>query len=135
MTVLRIAQNVMLKNKITVDADILIWYLRGDDTVAAEVEEYLANDIQLAASMVVVLEVLRGMRPNERMATEALLESIEQISIDAAVTQAAFELFKSERRRGHTLPFADSIIAATAVVAEAPLLTANKKDFPAHILV
>ncbi len=125
----------MLKNKITVDANIIIWYLRGNDKVAAEVEEYLANDVQLAASVIVVLEVLRGMRPTERIATEALLESIEQIDMDSAVTQAAFEIYKSERRHGQTLPFADSIIAATALVTGAPLLTANKKDFPAHILV
>lgn len=125
----------MLPNKITIDSDVLIWYLRGDETAAEEIEYYLSHDVSLAASVIVILEILRGMRPNEIAATRALLESIEHINVDETVIEQAYEIYRKKRIRGKTLPFADSIIAATAIVAGGPLLTHNKKDYPEQVLI
>lgn len=125
----------MLPNKITVDADVLIWYLRGDHATAEHIEYYLSHDIPLAASVLVILEVLRGMRPHEAAVTETLLNSIEHMNVNDAIIAEAYTLFHKQRQHGKTVPFADSIIAATAIVAEAPLLTYNTKHYPAHCLV
>lgn len=122
-------------NQISIDSDVLIWYLRGNDDVAVQIEDYIAKGAILVASAIVVLEVLRGMRPNEVAMTRALLDTLKVIDVDASIIEEAYRLFHDRKIRGETLPFNDSIIAATALVGGAPLFTFNSKHYPANVLI
>lgn len=130
-----IGQNGMQLSRISIDSDVLIWYLRGNADVANQIEGYIASDTIIVASTIVILEVLRGMRSDEILMTRSLLDTLQAIPVDQSVIEEAYRLFGDGRVRGQTLPFNDSIVAATAVIAHAPLFTYNTKDYPKQVLL
>jgi predicted nucleic acid-binding protein len=76
------------------------------------------------------VEILRGMRTQERRATERLFGAITWIPLDEAVARRAGELGRTFRRRDHGIATADLVIAATAMVHGHDLATINVKHFP-----
>jgi predicted nucleic acid-binding protein len=102
------------------DTCILIDHLNGVE--AARVE--IARHPDAAISIVTWMEVMAGAPPAAEAATRAFLDGFVQIPLDAAVAQAAVRIRQTRRIR---LP--DAIIAASAEVAGAVLVTRNTKDF------
>jgi len=92
--------------------------------------DLLADRHSLGTSCVNVAEVERGIRTRERKAAVALLtrlrflETTREAATRAGRYQADFE------RRGVTIHTADALIAGTARVHGAILLTDNVQDFP-----
>lgn len=125
----------MPPSKISIDSDALIWYLRGQHDVAVKIEHFISTNVFLVASAIVVLEVLRGMRSEETALTRLLLDSLQVIPVDEVVIEEAYRLYSTQRSFGKTIPFNDSIVAATAMVAHAPLLTYNTKHYPKAALL
>jgi predicted nucleic acid-binding protein len=76
------------------------------------------------------VEVLRGVRSQERRSTELLFGTIEWIGIDEAIARRAGELGRHWRRSHQGIATADLIIAATAVEHGHELATLNVKHFP-----
>lgn len=114
---------------VLVDTTILIDLLRGRPGAAA-----LARTTGVRgaweASEITRLEVLAGMRSNERVKTVNLLSLLTWHPVDREIAEAAGELGRTWLPSHHTIDAADLAIAATAELRYLPLLTLNIKHFP-----
>jgi hypothetical protein len=110
-----------------VDTDVLIDYLR-DNPLAVK---FLENDEQeLLISTISVAELYAGVREgSERTALESFLSAFELVSVDNAIAERG-GLYRRDYFSSHAVSLADALIAATAFVRSATLVTLNRKHFP-----
>ena len=113
---------------IVVDTNVLVDVLRGVPAAVAVLERY-ADDIVVVPSMV-RFEILAGARPSEMNVILGLLEACVDGPVDIAVADTAAQLSRRYRRSHSGIDAIDYVVAATAVLLEAPLLTRNVKHFP-----
>lgn len=114
-------------NKLLIDTDVLIDYLRGKAEAVAFIDG-LADPF--AASVVTVAELFAGVREGaERSQLEAFVSAIDVIEIDAAIAEQG-GLFRRDFRKSHATGLADALIAATAELRGLTLITLNTKHFP-----
>jgi predicted nucleic acid-binding protein len=111
------------------DSTVLIDYLRGRPTVERVSALAETGDL-LATTAINVEEIVRGLWPAEVGAATELVAGLEVLSIDRAAAWQAGEWRRGFSARGVTLWQADCLIAATAKVNGAALVTGNPKDFP-----
>lgn len=111
------------------DSTVLIDYLRGRPAVARVAGLIDAGDIP-ATTAINVEEIVRGLRAAEMDAATDLFAGLEVFAVDAAAAWQAGDWRRSFAERGVTLWQADCLIAATAQVNGATLVTGNPKDFP-----
>jgi predicted nucleic acid-binding protein len=112
-----------------VDTSVLIDFLRGSQPAA----QLLLSERQQAplhASEMTRLEVLSGMRPTEAPATLRLLATLVWHPVDADIAEHAGALGREWLPSHRTIDGADLAIAATAIRADARLLTKNIRHFP-----
>lgn len=109
----------MSGKEILVDTNILLYLLKGNDTL-----EQLLHGKNIYLSFITELELIGFPQINaeEEKQIKALLEESTIIQLDAAIKKQYVEL-----RRKHGLKLADAVIAATAIVFEIPLITADKQ--------
>jgi hypothetical protein len=69
-------------------------------------------------------------RDGERAPLERFFESVSWIPVDEWVARAAGALARQHRRAYSGIDDADYMIAATALLLDAPLLTRNVRHFP-----
>lgn len=109
-----------------VDTDVLIDYLRGTN----EAVEYVTRHVdEIKLSAISTAELYAGMRPHERVATEAFLSLFEIIPVDSELARAG-GLLKRDFYASHGIGLADAIIAATAQQSAAELVTLNTRHYP-----
>lgn len=109
------------------DTTVLIDVLRGHPAALAYVLEIEEVGV---CSEVTRVEVLRGLRSEERRPVERLFQQLRWVPVDEAIAEAAGE-FGRRLRRGHSgIGVADLIIAATAEQLGLPLATTNVRHFP-----
>jgi tRNA(fMet)-specific endonuclease VapC len=125
----------MANRVVSLDSDVLIWYLRGHEDIRERIHSLLDDGTILICSTLVTYEVMRGMKSSEASFTRALLRTLGQAEVSFIVIEKAYQLYDQERKKGQTLPFIDSIIAATALVERAPLYTLNTKHYPKQSLL
>ena len=116
-----------MPDRLIIDTDVAIDYLRD----RAEAVAYLDNltDEQLL-SAVTVAELYSGVRDgDERTALDAFVAAFEIVPIDTPIGVQG-GLFRRDFFKSHNVGLADALIAATAVVRQATLVTLNKKHFP-----
>ena len=112
------------------DTTVLIAQLRGDPEVADLVLSLHRGGHSLCTSCVNIAEIERGIQPKERKATEALLDRFEYLP---TTKEAAFRAGRYQRewqQKGRTIHLADAVVAGTARVHGAVLITDNVDDFP-----
>jgi predicted nucleic acid-binding protein len=112
------------------DTTVLIAQLRGDPEVADLVLALHRGGHSLCTSCVNIAEIERGIQPKERKATEALLDRLEYLP---TTKEAAFRAGRYQRewqQKGTTIHLADALVAGTARVHGAVLITDNAHDFP-----
>ena len=112
-----------------VDTSILIDYLRGDERAAGLMEQQRRHGT-LHASEITRLEVLAGMRPAEEDETRSTLSALHWHPVDADVAERAGELGRRWLPSHRNIDVADLAVAATAELAELPVLTLNIRHFP-----
>ena len=112
-----------------IDSDVLIWHLRGQPDVIALLAN-LAETGDLGISAVSVLEVQAGARPAEQGRTNTFLEGFTCFAVDREIANQAGVYIRTYRGKGATLDFADSLVAATAVVHNLTLVTRNTSHYP-----
>lgn len=112
------------------DTSVLIDALRGVHGRAEELARLVEDGHLLACSVITVAEIYAGMRPRERAATEALLDSLETCDVTRQIAERAGLLRRSWAARGKTLALADLLIASTALGLGLVLVTDNIRDFP-----
>lgn len=89
-----------------------------------------ALDDRPLASEVSRVEVMRGLRSNERGAAEGLFALTEWVPVDQSIAQRAGELGRRYARSHRGIGVVDLIVAATAQHLGASLATSNTKHFP-----
>ena len=117
-----------MKQKLLVDTDILIDVSRGI-TIAINRLQSEAINSTLAISTITQMELIVGCRNNmELQNLEKFLQRYVIITVNEFITDKAIELLK-KYRLSHGLPIPDGLIAATAIVINAPLLSKNQRDY------
>jgi predicted nucleic acid-binding protein len=109
------------------DTDVLIWVLRGNAKAAKAVDQ----SAQRGLSIVTAMELLQGARNKAEVRT-----------IKAFLADLGFAMLPLTENIGHrglvymeeyglsgSISMADALIAATAIEANRPLVTANDKHY------
>ncbi len=112
------------------DTTVAVDHLRGDQAAVDLLRELVENDETLAASEVVRFELIAGVRGDELPALEELFSAVSWVAVDEDVARAAGELARKHRRAHGGIDDADYLIAATALLLDADLLTTNVRHFP-----
>ncbi len=110
-----------------IDTDIIIDYMRGQVDAVSYIEG-LANPLLI--SVITVAELYSGVREGEeRKALDSFASAFELIPVTEAIAVKG-GLYRRDYRKSHNVGLADAIIAASAEVKGATLVTLNDKHFP-----
>ncbi len=112
------------------DTTVAIDHLRGVKAAAELLRRLIAEDEAVAASEVVRFELVAGVRDHEVEALEQFFSALSWVPVDETVARTAGVLARKHRRAHGGIDDADYVIAATAVVLDADLLTTNVRHFP-----
>jgi predicted nucleic acid-binding protein len=111
------------------DTTVAIDHLRGDEAAIDLLRDLVENEESLAASEVVRFELVAGVRDDELPALEQFFSAVSWVPVGEGVARAAGELARKHRRAHSGIDDADYLIAATALLLEADLLTTNVRHF------
>ena len=112
------------------DTSVAVDHLRGHQPATQLLDALLGSHVALVTSEVVRFELLAGARPANEQALEMFLEVLDWVPVTEAVARRA-AAFARDFSGGHSgIDTADYLIAATATVLDAPLLTTNVRHFP-----
>ena len=111
---------------VTLDTNVLIYYLDGVPEIAATVDALLAEQPRPFIATVTELEAFsfRFLTEEEVIRIDRLIQSLSVILLDSYLARKAAEL-----RRLYRMKTPDSIVAATALFTHSTLLTRNTRDF------
>ncbi|MBV6396844.1 MAG: Ribonuclease VapC10 [Anaerolineales bacterium] len=112
-----------------IDTDIAIDHFHGHRQTFEYFTQTLADGEILAMSVVSLTEILAGMRPGEQERTEKLFNLFLVIDVDEAIARKAGE-YLNQHRAVRKMELADALIAATAFVTGAEVVTRNVKHYP-----
>ena len=118
-------------SKVLLDTDVLIDVLRGRESTRSFLLDVTSRSVP-CCSVISVAELYAGMRPEEEAATRALLDALVISPVTNEIAELAGRL--KNNMRGRRLELADCLIAATAMVESATLVTGNVKDYPMSAL-
>lgn len=117
-----------MSDRLLFDTDILIDYLRG----RSEAKEYLESLTEQAflISSITVAELFAGIRNDkEKNQLEIFVSSFEILPITKEIAERG-GLICNAFSRSHGTGLGDALIAATAEIHNASIVTFNKKHFP-----
>ena len=123
-----------MADRLLIDTDVLIDYLRD----RAEAVSYLESLTEsLLISVITMAELYAGVREGaERTKLDEFVQAFEVVPVDREV---AIEggLYRRDYMKSHNVGLADALIAATAELRQAALVTLNSKHFPmlANVIV
>ncbi|MBL7078320.1 type II toxin-antitoxin system VapC family toxin [Candidatus Shapirobacteria bacterium] len=112
-----------------IDTNVLIYALAGKNPWAKWVERWIGAK-QLVLSSIVVAEFLTSATDSEAKIFEALLDRFGSLPVDTTVARLAADYRKRFQKKGRKLKLPDCLIAATAKLYRATLVTFNSKDYP-----
>lgn len=119
-------------DKILIDTDILIDFLRGDRKTVDLMRKIRTQ--KLVTTDINAFELYHGAHKSKNKQTnvtnvENLLNTLELLSTDRESMKKAAELLADLERKGSKIDIADLFIASLSIVNSAALLTRNKKHF------
>ncbi|SRR3990167_1891723 len=108
---------------IILDTNIVIYYLQGDSFVSDWLENSIAKGETFGLSTLSVVELLgyKKLPQTEKFVIQQLLQTIMIIDVDIIIAHTAAEL-----RQQYNLRTVDSVIAATAKVLSARLVSRDR---------
>lgn len=112
------------------DTNVAVDYLRGAKP-AVSLLHVLADsgDVPIASELV-RFELLAGAREAEMELVEDFCSGLEWVMVDSDIAKVGGALARRYRPSFSGIEDADYLIAATALLLEAELLTTNVKHFP-----
>lgn len=111
------------------DTSFVIDHLRADPGAKARLDAIYRSGDDPIISSVTTAEIWSGPPPGGDPAIERFLRFVEYVHAGPSAARLAGEWRSSARRRGSTLATTDALIAATAYVLDAAVLTRNLRDF------
>jgi predicted nucleic acid-binding protein len=112
------------------DTSVAIDHLRGSPSAVDLLTDLLEAEESIFASEVVRFELFAGVREKEVDALEQFFSAISWVPVGEEVARAAGSLARGHHRSHSGIDDADYLIAATALLLEADLLTTNVRHFP-----
>jgi len=112
-----------------VDSDVCIDFLRGRKYANVLFNKWMEKGL-LSISAITHLEIYAAMRKGEEGSTADFLDNMVTIPVDEAVASSAGHIIRCLRTNGFTISPMDSIVAASALYSNVPLITNNIADYP-----
>lgn len=112
------------------DTTVAIDHLRGVDAAVDLLRRLVDADETLLASELVRFELLAGVRDDELEALGQFFSALSWVPVDEDVSRTAGLLARKHRSAHSGIDDVDYVIAATALVLDAELLTTNVRHFP-----
>ena len=112
------------------DTSVAVDHLRGVQGASTLLRDLIASGETVAASEVVRFELLAGVRHDERDSLERFFAALTWAPVDEPVVRAAGALARQYRRAFRGIDDVDYLIAGTALLLGADLLTTNVRHFP-----
>ncbi len=112
------------------DTSVAVDHLRGAEPAVDLLNRLIGEEEPVSASEVVRFELLAGVRDDELDPLEEFFSALSWIPVDETITRTAGSLARQHRRAYSGIDDADYLIAATALVLDAELLTTNVRHFP-----
>ncbi len=112
-----------------VDSNVLIDVLRGRSDAVTVLRRLIEAD-DVAVSALTHLELLAGARLSEQRAVATLVSAFVELPVDDVVMVRAAALAQRHAPAHRGTDAIDFVIAASAQVHGAQLITRNVKDFP-----
>lgn len=112
------------------DTSVAIDHLRGSPPAVDLLSSLIEAEEALLASEVVRFELLASVREKEVKALEQFFSALAWVPVAEEVARAAGSLARRHRASRSGIDDADYLIAATALLLEADLLTTNVRHFP-----
>ena len=121
-----------MPERLLIDTDVLIDYLRANAAAVSYLENL--HDVPLI-SVITVAELHAGVREgSERAALTDFMEAFEIAPLTKQIASAG-GLYRRDFGTSHGVGLNDALIAATAQVNNAELVTLNRKHFPMLVYV
>lgn len=112
------------------DTTVAVDYLRGAQAAVTLLEEITSSPEDVVASELVRFELLAGARDGEVHALERFFSALQWVPVDAEVARIGGSFARRYRPSHAGIDDVDYLIAATALLLEADLLTTNVRHFP-----
>jgi predicted nucleic acid-binding protein len=113
-----------------IDTTIAVDHLRGASAAVDLLTALIDTGDDLLASELVRFELLAGIRDKELVAFEEFCSALLWVEVTKDVARVAGQLARRYRKSHRGIGAIDYLIAATAIVAGADLLTTNVRHFP-----
>ena len=116
--------------RVYIDADILIWHLRGETKAMRFLQKLGAGqEYELWTGALQRAEVVFFMRPSEEEATQLFLAQFKTAPVDQGIVDLAGRLYR-KWNPSHGVDINDAMLAATAIQTGGHIFTLNKKHYP-----
>ncbi len=113
-----------------VDTSVAIDHLRGTPPAVELLSRLIEAEEPILASEIVRFELLAGVRHDELEGLEQFFSALSWVPVDEGITRTAGSLAREHRRAHSGIDDADYLIAATALLLPADLLSTNVRHFP-----
>ena len=118
-----------------IDADILIWHLRGEKKALHFLQNLAASrEYDLWVGAMQRAEIVFFMRPDETPRTLQLLSQFHTAPADERIIDAAAELYR-RWHPSHGIDINDAILAATAQTTGGKIYCLNTRHYPMPDLI
>lgn len=117
----------MKTNNLLFDTDVIIDYLREEEKAVLYFENITQSSFLI--STITIAELYCGVKPAEATALENFISLFEIVDLDRKIAELG-GFFRQNYLKSHGVGIADALIAATAKIRQATLVTLNKKHFP-----
>ncbi len=118
----------MKTKSLVVDSDVLIWFLRGKETVVSKLFDLLSSQ-NVMISTISIAEIYAGSREKEKQTIREFLSLFDVIDVTSEIAVKAGEYMK-KYSKSHSVELADACIGATVNILSATLWTYNLKHYP-----
>ena len=112
-----------------IDSDVLIDHLRGYQQALDFIDSLLLDDVQVCFSVISEAEIYSNVRPGEESRIRTLFDSLIRLDVNGEIARKAGE-YRARYLRSHGVALPDALIAATAFVWGADLITRNDRHYP-----
>jgi predicted nucleic acid-binding protein len=111
------------------DSNIFVYASKGEQPYADLIQRLIIKD-KLLISSIVAAEFMAGGTPTERKRLQALIDELGTLPIDTKTALQSARYRRQFRAEGYRLKLPDALIAATAKVHRADLVTNNLSHYP-----